>query len=714
MAPPKAACEAYITTKITWAKLVGAYYDAIAAIKKINALKFKLKWGDIGNDILTGLASLGEMILNQIETLAASMADNLLGEVSSAGSKILESILGALLKIVLLFPTALFELVAIPYQRAVHYCERERFFLSKCFAYFEDINSIVLKWSRHQQGTDVYNQMRKAMPYINSVLTLMEAIIQQLQGAPVSAGIQKEPFFDQEKYNKLQADLSQAINITMPSSLIENKFNLNQRLKIESDKIYNQKIIKINAEYDKQKAIIVQGYKSDVDKIKNTSSSKDTSIKGSVGVFGIKIPFSINTPNDFDKAKTRYDDKIKKLDKWKKDKIMVARIEADTYSADHGAAFEKAYNGIKAEFQYDMNRVMQDLSDFTISVQSAYTSYLKCHQACATIYNFQGLIKYLLKQLIAIIRASMGPLNKSTQAIIESAESMVSLTGDMFTKAIDKYNTGQPISGSELSITLTTGHVLLNTADTVLDTTITSSLINALNTPNNLTSIGNEYQAFLDRLAKIQDWDGAIAVWAVNIDLGSPAPYIELVPESLSMVTKIPAAIGSVTPKSRTNLSTSLSKVRKTLNKILRHNYDVYNTLNSYVPYYGSEYGNLVSLLNHLGILDEFATTMDVLAIVRKLQVDCTNHGFNNIWPTDANCLAAYPDLKKMYDSRDDVWHAIARNRASSPSPLVDSKHQADSEANAIKALGLNTQITQGTILNDVDEKGLNNPVPSP
>ena len=670
MAPPKAACQALATAQALWIELLDKY-DAIRdALKKLLQLKLKLRFG--GLDITD---HVGAAILNTIAAVAATVADNIIGDVAQAGAALFEAIFASILKIILAFPTAIFSLVAIPQRRAILYAQKERDQLSRAQTDIETVMYLAEKWALVQGSDQYFNQMDSALPYINKAIELAYSMILELNGPPKRAGDTFTPYFDENKYSQLQSNLHMAIQLSQPVSAIADKLNLQQLIENDRQKIYNHEIGGINLEYQNRRLVISNAYQKQADNIPLLPSTTGSKLKAALKI---------------EQARINYDLQLQKLDLWRTSRVTALQIKADTQSALNGSIYVKAIAGITGEFIYDMNTLINCLGDFYGSIKLAYMDYSNCRLSCNAAYNSKALIKSLLNEILTAIRQTSIAASDVIIKSIEASESLMEMARDKFQDAVNRYiSSDKSISDCELVTSLTMGNQLLNVADSGLDATITKSVIDMINSPNILEDAGGEFDAFITDLSAIRDWDGALNIWAVDMLNGAPSPYIELIAEATSMLTKIPMLVTSRNAKNSKALNISITKVENLFKKAQTHNSFVLTVLYSYNPYVGSELGNLTALLAKVNLLDDFATKMSIASVAAKIISDVYNNGIDDIIPTYSTCNASYPELFVNPDLSKPAFLTTANN----PSPCIDSQWQEKMEENMLAMMGFKTQL---------------------
>ena len=682
MAPPRIACETLATVEATWDSINKAYKQIKSILKKIAVFKFKLKFG--GADIADFLSS---NLIDALGTISAAVSSSILGAISNASALILEAIFASILKIILAFPTAIFSLVAIPQKRALYYVTQERLYLTRANSNLRDILNIIIKWTKSVQGPSTFDQMNKALPFINKAIQLCEALVRELDGPPARPGEPPQSYFDEQKFNALHSNLQSAINLTKPSFGFDQQLNLTRNIQIDADRIYNQNIVSVNAEYKRRKAEITQNYTSKISSSQQSHSALNA------------ISQSIKQ----DEIKNTYEVQMASLESWYTVHKAGVRSEAQIKAATNGSNYVKAIGGVAAEFSYDINRMSHSLSDFLKNMKNGYVANIQSQTMSNAVYNSKALISALISECLFLIRQSSHATAELAILGIESAQSLIEITRDKFTDATDRFKSpDKSISDAELSIADNIGYQLLISADAAIDSTITKSLIDTINSASLLQDSSGRYDAYIQTIAAIPDWDGTRGVWAVRISDASPAPYISIVAKATTMISKIPALVTSRSEKDKASIASLVKNIDLLYQNALRHNAEVERALSSYTPYMGSELGNLMKLLSNAGVLDDFATAMSIANISSQLIANIFNGGFNNVIPNDKNCKEAYPDLTFSSD-------AAVMNRSNTPSAFAGTDKQSALEDNAADLLGVHELIRTTNFNSGVTDKDLLN-----
>jgi hypothetical protein len=616
MAPSKQICLLYAQAESVKAAALKAYLDIQKLINKIVETKAKIKFG-----ILNFADVAGAELLSAIESVAASVAQSALGALSKASAAVLESVFATILKILLAAPTAIFSLIAIPQSQAKDACHKERVFLSRARSNFNVILSIVLKWVDGEDGGKYYEQMKLSMPYIQKAIQLISDMIIALEGAPVSDSQIRNSVFNQSKYAELQANLHQAIQITKPYSLLNEKFRITSTIEMESSTIYRSMAKQINSDYAKDRAKLGKEYLSKMS--------------------ALDVDHNIQNATQIEIAKNEYSAGMETLNMNRKLNLAKAQIDAKTQATFNASAYLKSIGGASASFVFDMQQLKTNLEDLYKNVGQAFVNYKLSQLMCNSVYNIKDLIRNIMNEMIEMIRKSTNLLGDALIKSMQSSQSLIEIVSEDFTKDMDKFEKSQPISSIQLSQSVFAGNMLLSAADANLDATVTESLIQLINSDDVLLDSTGKYDKFIHDLSQIPDWDGAKDVWAVDLLNSAPSPYIQFIAGITEMMVSVPAL--AISPNGKKSISALLTSANKSFDTILRHNSLVNNALYSYVPYAGSEVGDLMRFLANAGLLQSFAIGMSVSQLVSKLAMDLSTN-FDTDFPSYENCMKEYSD----------------------------------------------------------------------
>jgi len=671
MAPPKAACQAIADVETAYAEVLAKIAAVRQTIADIFALRLKIRFG-IFSSLLD---AVGAELVSAAESVAADISQSVMSAVSSASAAVLNAILAPLLKILLSVPTALFSLVAIPRTQCLQYLQDERRYLILAQGNFRMISGILAKWTNTGGGDHYYSQMKQSLPLIQQAIDFCIDIVDELNQDPL--------VFNQSKYAQLQQNLSAAIDLTKPFNSISSMTGFKQQIESDRSKRYEVLSNAINAKYVIKRNQVTAFYQADMAAIPpNTTvpllTKGPSAFQKEVGrdrqtIAQLNSGALTNAVKE-EKARQTYEQRLANLDTQKTIELARAQTDANEDALIHGSDIAKSLQGVAAEFTYDLQIVTQQLSEFADNMKTAYLRYQGTKLTANTIYRSDALIRGIIQWIIDAMRTINSGAKQGVILPMDGARSMLEIVDEKFTEDISKYEApDKNISATGLTIDLFLGNQLLTTADAMLDATITSSLIALLNAPNILQDSTGEFDVYIGKIAAIPDWDGATNIWAIDFINAAPAPYIASIADVLSLVSKI-ASFQS----SKQSINNIFQKMDASLTKMIRHNLLVEGVIQSYVPYVGSDAGNITAILSKAGLLTQFASAMSMVGLVDSI-ISTLPANLDNSVPNHANCQAAYPDMYAD-PTLSDAAAAIAMN---TPSDAVNFDMTAFNESHA-------------------------------
>ncbi len=659
MPPSKPACRALATGYKLSGEVSEKWRDIKSAIKKIIKLKYRLKYG-----ILSDIAdTIGSELSSFAGAVASRVAENVLGSISKMAAGILEQVFGLILRMLLAFPTAIFSLVAIPHDAAKKATRSESLYLRKADENLRRILYIITKWTRGKSGNEFRNKMLEALPFILKSIKLLQDMILSLRGISVNDDeYGANAVFKDSEYSLLKTNLSAAIRVSEPTSSLEQKMRLNERFENEKSGRYKRKADKIKADYGVRRRKLVAWYNTELKATRVDASDKfSTRLVDSAKQHLIGI---------------KYNERLELLNTWKKEKLAAAELAAETETMTNSSTWAKAFSDLGDQFSSDMQLLVGQLEEMLGNIKDAYIQNKLSQLHCNTIYDIRNLIRNLVKQMIAYMRGFGNVAGEGLANSFESAQFLVESSRDKYQAHT---NPGFEWSSFEMSSALNSGHITLIAANAILESTVTDSLIDLINSDDVLKSEDEQFDNFLEELRKIKDWDGAIGVWSVDIAHGSVSPYIQLIADITEMLAKVPIMSVRNRASDRRRVKSIINTVRNDFRVLRRHNGVVANTLSSYTPYMGSEAGNLMKLLAGAGLLESFASTMSIAALVTDLASNWRDN-FGDEWPTLESCSApgAYPELF----TDDSISRGASENFLNMPDPKLSNETQDKIEDN--------------------------------
>jgi hypothetical protein len=617
VAPPREACQLIADGMEAYAILIDNYEKVKKAIKESIALSAKLQYG-----IADPQDVIGAELVSAIASISSIAADAALGAVSKAASSIIESIMSELLTLFLAAPTAIYSLVSIPHQQAMSAVMAERSKLSQANQNLNTILEIIAKWSAKMSGVDYYQQIQSALPYIRNAIDKSQQVMSQLGNVDYYGG-GRNAYFDESTYNSMRLDIQYAIDILKPKSIIADKLGISNALKDAQEKNKRIAIASITRKYSAKKSQIDSEYMAELGKIpKNISALQRATAQQAI---------------DFAWANKR-----KTLDLLKKEEMAAAEAKAAADAVTDIRIYVSRIGGIGAEFAYDVEVIGNNLLMFLLNIKNAYGNYVIYQNLCHTMVVMQDMISNLIQELISMIRASGNVAADAVLAGLRSGQALLMTAEEKLSSATPQ------MSAMNLSTTVIAGYGLVKSADAINSGIITQSLIDLINSDDVLQASNDRFNAFIEKLIAIPDWDGAIAVWAVNPALGRSVPYIKLIADTTTLLAIIPTIGMSGNTDDQIKIKNQIADINSGFYVLNKHNFIVQSTLSYYVPYVGSEVGNLMKLLSQAGLLSTFAASMSIAAITAELVSTMSSLSIDdsNI-PSYDNCRKpdAYPEM---------------------------------------------------------------------
>jgi len=591
-------------------------------------------------------------------------------------STLLEAVLSSILSIILSAPTAIYSLIAIPHDRARLAAQRERLFIQAAKRDIDTLLSLISNVTDKNNGSVFYEQMKNALPYITSAIKISVDILNGLRS--------DNSFIDEVKYNAMVGNIKTAEEITTPKSVINEKIGITRAVEARRAQLYNGYAQSINNDYYDKRKKLHKHFESDMSKVGSENNITNS----------LKIEAIVNE-NSY---------KRMLLDTEKKEKLQIAALKATAISALDGGAYAGALSGAAARFVYDIELLLKTLQSLALNIGLAYAENKKCQNLCRAMYGIRYFITNLINEIIDLIRKTNVGSTKLAETAVDKAQTLLQVVEARFASSIGRYESvSEKISEVELSGLVVAGHGLLISADSVLNSTITQSLIDHINSDDVLLAANEDFEDFVRELANIPDWDGKRNEWAAGDGIHFfTSPYFKITTDSASMAIKAPSLALSSRQEDRDELVNFLISVKSAFNTILAHNIYVSEVLNSYTPYMTSELGNLKRILAGAGLLDVFANSMSVASVIKDIYRNMLYRSEDSFIVNDANCQAAYPEL---YESPE-ATKAVAYKRSNLTARTIDSKFLAKVEANEIERIARRTFVDNtdfNAMMNDDD-----------
>lgn len=655
MPPPKAACQIIATTYEVKAELISRIKDVRDAVLKAVKLRNVLKYG------INIADALGGELVAAIGSVASQVATTLLGSVSGIASSVMEGVLNKLLQILLAFPTAIFSIVAIPHEAAKDAVAAERRYLSKCQNNVRTILRLVLKWTKGVSGQRYYEQIRDALPFIESAINLAGAVIRDLENTENSV-------FDESKYNQMRNNLAQAIQITTPFSVLDNTLQISNRIEQDKNRIYREKATAINTKYRQDKADAAERFQKKTIEARAGNSGNNSSLN----------MLSNATKEQY--TNLAYQNEVQNLDNQRKVALSRAEGEAEIEAIKQSSNITNNLKNVIGDFANDMQILQEQLTQLLDNTRDAFLKYKESQVLCGNIYDSRNIIKNIVNQLISLIRAGSNEAGQALSIPIETAQGLMEGVRDDFQDDVDRYVASDSgISSTELSLSVVLGNGGLTAAESLLNTSVTDSLIAIINSDDVLQASDERFEQFLQDLSDIPDWDGDRGVWAVDVVNSATSPYVQLVADCTEALAKIPALAITSKESDKRRISQLIRDVDDGFRTLNRHNRVVDNVLGSYTPYMASEAGDIKAILASAGLLRNFALAMSITTLAADI-LSTTKGELGDEFPTYQRCKDAYPDL---FDNLDLAVSSVT-SKQDMPAEQESNEFQEKSEEKEI------------------------------
>ncbi len=660
MAPPRQACELYSKAYELAGATVIKSIEILDAIKKIREMRLKVKFGLISLSDILGSESIA-----LVSSLAASITKTAFTSVSRSFSSMMETVISSLLNIFLASPEALISLVTIPQDLATQRCIEERKYLQRARGNLSVITSIISKWVDGLSGERFYNQMKTSLPSITEASKLINQMSDELRGTMNGLAGSDDSFFDESKYSRIQDDLSKAIAITKPQSFINQQLNLTRNIEQQSQQQFKEEQSRINTRYKSREHELVKWYSDQLNDI--ASKGSGDSLKKALLEEKIRI---------------EYDAKKKILNSSKVSEIEASRVKTSVEAFTSSSAYIKSVSSISDSFKYDIDILKTQLFDFSSNMKRAYVAYQSYHALCNTIYNIKSLLNNLIGEMLDIIKKTSNAGGDKMAEDFDRLFASVDVIKDKFQDQVDRYEKEDRPSASEMSATVSLGNGVLIGVDSLFSATVTKSLIDLINAGEDFGTNVEELDDFILKMENIPDWDGARVTWVSNIVNGATSPYIQLLADTATLLSKT-TLVSFSGGKESANIQSILKTVNRTFSNLINHNAIVHDTLSSYTPYRYSGLGDLTQLLNSAGLLEKFATAMSISAVATDVIIDLSKAGFNEFWPNYKNCRKFYPEMFQ----NPDIVMGVAKKEVSLRSPITNGVYRDNSERNDLYRL---------------------------
>jgi hypothetical protein len=663
MPPSKVSCEIYKNIHEAYAIILDKWKTISDGVNTISGIL-----SGLGSFALAILDSIFADLLSAAAAAASSVAQNVLGAISKSLAGMFEMFFAEILKILLIFPTATFSLVAIPHEQAITANERERKYLLRARANMTQIMRIISKWTDRQSGRDYYMQMKEALPLIEQALNIATYLLNSLN-ASEAGSYSRNAYFDKGRYDNMQALLARAIEITKPVSTLANKLNFERILADNRQKEYDRLASGINKRFDRDKKALAT---------EHTRRSAALSMKG---------PLKERAQNvlELERLDSWYGTKLNALKTTQRNELSQAEVDADAYALSQRSTWALDFGLIQDEFWEDIKILGDQLSNLVENMKDAFIRYQESRVFCNNIYNMESIIRSIISQVISLLKASGNAASNVLIGAITTGAACMRVAKNTYEAEVEKYESPDiGATSTELASAVAFGNIALISGSNAMNAVVTDSLVNLVNSDEALSGMDDQFRQFMADLAAIEDWDGKTGVWAVDLIGGSLSPYVQSIADVTSMLTLVPILSLGGREKDQLKIQKLTRDVNDTFNSLFRHNAAVGNVLASYTPYSSTEIGNLKRILAAMGMLKNFAMAMNILSLVKELSGLVKIFPFSGSFPTYDECNKEYPGLMS-----NDMNKSIAIQRSNQPLPiLVGTDMQASLEKGAIGRIG--------------------------
>lgn len=607
----RSSCEAIAAAD----KVVKTTYSVINQVKKnlvsARIVKAGVQYG-LTNYLskLTNLVSTAMEEITNISKVTQQILLNTVGEgISDSVAFALESLLRPLIEIVMVVPAAIFSIVKIPRDKAVEHLEKEHQLLLKA----KSALAIILHFAKQipSEKDIYYSKMKSALPYLDNIVKAINALLSHLNPE------NEIPYFDQTIYNNLMFNLSQAYDITLTNK------GLLVALDDASEVIYEKEKTKIDNKYKKELDKLEKSYNNNRDEKNHVAKSEKYYLDKSILEQRKKAELQI--------AKT--------TSKYKGITALTKKyVDNGTNLYDVNGETAKALN----LFVFNSIMLYEALKDYKQAISDAYIEYTQYHVLCNTMYNYKDIMKKMFSWIVNNIgkpnpASTSATLTNNIINNLETSKATISTVAFSFDEAKPKEKNNYE--------KILDGNNMIKYTQLKLNAQITQAVIDTINLNKKLIDSNQAYDKFIKRLHDITDFDGKKGVWAVELLSDTINPYSKLI-------------------------NIDFQEAYNILNQLIGHNEEVYSVVYNYRPF-NSEYVNrILKILNELGKLDLFATTLNVAEIIYVIVEDAMKIPGNPEFPTRVTCAKAYPEL---FNSTDKTAECMPRFNV--PAPQTDSTY---------------------------------------
>lgn len=635
-------CDAKRTIAELMAKIADIWANVGLLRYAVSKIIMAIKWFS-----MFALAELLALVSGVAGTLAAAALQGASALVASA----LANIMTIIIAILISGPTAIFGLIAIPYDSAVKASLAERKAISDMLKYMRKIEALLA--GLHGLDIDITDELRLGLSYINKAIKIIDAII-------------KDDSINELEYKKAVKLINQAMKILKPSNLgvfgglggqaeqVTQEKILNEqrslapgikaKFKDERRLLAEERVRRLSGTYEiKLKFNTAYGNNSKVVGGANNTTRADEEIKS----FQDATTMPDLTKKDvveynglsYDRNKTRkrfhdgfsshlgnkpdyrtenvnewYEKELKSINDREKDELESMKAEAALNVAgvtSSGTLFdgtlgqaakkyriEKAQEGIAV-----VAEIAEAVGMLSMSIAVAQAKYVQKRMSVKTMVNFRDFIMKLLNFIIDLINKAADGADGISDEILRTANKGLTKGSDLLEAALnDSYDSNAEKYLKHMSAAAQTS-MKLNLVNALLMATISDELIALTNIDNILEDAGADFELFEKNLADLKGFrDGK---WVD--ELPSLSPY----PDLTMRVTAVTVKITTMRFK-----EVKMDRMIQSCNNLMRHNKYVHKVLLSYTPMRSPLVAKLQRLLNSLGLADMFAALGGLIAII--------------------------------------------------------------------------------------------------
>jgi len=663
MAPPKEACEILAIPVNVQAEIIEKYLKIRDTIRKVLEILAKIKYG------IANISSLiGSELLAVVKSVASQLAKALLGQLSQAIAALLQAILKELLEFLMGYPKLVFALVAIPHKSATDSARNERMSLNRARGNMDVILSIIKKWGKKKiNKAQYYAQIVKAMPALKRSIDALNSVIEGLEGVPDEDTGDLNSSFDEAKYSVARINLKKAIKELEPTARTSVAANLLQATDTSVQQFMAKETTKINKEYVVRKSTIDATFQTESQAAKNEIESS--------------------------KAGQKWKRGIDSLDMWRRERMVVAEINARKHALTNGSMYKKIIGGPIKEFKFDMERIADELDEFADNIKKAYIFNKKCHLACNSIVKMKSIITKLISFIITALQKignnAAGVLNRG----LTRASSMMETAYEHMADIHDRVKQREDVTAAEMAIKVSTSSALCISSDALMSAIVVESLIDLINSDTLIKESDEDYQLLLTNLRKVKDWNSSDKAWADKLIGGNVSPYLGMVVASRALLLRLPMMAIGGSRRSKKKITEKIRELYGKYKTTKAHNDAVQSALLTYKAWQPPQITKLIKILSALGRLGAlFGAAMDLAALIKDM-IEMVQQAADEEVPTLDLCMRYYPDLFQTGTGK-----MVATEMATIPEPVTNLENLNRIENSMLRVHDLNFRARRKSI----------------